>query len=545
MANLDRIVEQIAFGAETPKPAPSLGLYLAPDVVYLSETHLNAGKLVVDHMVRIPIPTDGKPLSATATMNADFLANTAKISGLIRQSMSQLRWKSKNVRVTLSHHLGLLRYFSMPTTERRFLRSAVPIEAKKYIPIPFDMLAHDFLAAPLPPDAAGKQRTGVLIAVTQKKNIANIQALMTALGLKLTGLEVAPCSVLRLWQTVDPPKGAAPYAHVHIDGGNVRIMVVDRSIPVFFREVFLPQDAELSDSRKIDLPGCLAFVQKQLGLAGVSRLGVSGNLAGLPALTEAFAAETGLKASIQDMPKLLSVKSGDWGGYASLGASAYSLAPGGETLDLAATDRVGDEERRTARDILAVGVAAAVFFAGAGALKSATYTYRAQELHQYQKQLDPTVALSLQGLDSPGIDAMLLEMQGQLDQLRSVSAGGRRPKISAVLKAIVDSMPEKVWLEHVTINNPVQNDDKTPFDILLGAHAQDRTVADEQALAYQFKEALIRDPRLGKDFEIMFALQKDGAGPGLDENQSGLDPKALSAKLEKRTSFEIELKARR
>ncbi len=551
MANLDQLVQSIAFGSETPKAASSLGLYLGPDVIYLSETHMSGGKLVVDHMVRIPIPApaDGKSAGATATMNTDFLSDPAKIAGLIRQSMSQLRWKSKNVRVTLSHHLGLLRFFPMPLMERRFLRSAVPLEAKKYIPIPFDMLQHDFQAAKLPPDAAGKQRLGVLIAVTQKKNIANVQGLLTALGLKLTGLEVAPCSVLRLWGAADPQKDAAPYAHVHIDGGAVRIMVVDRGVPVFFREVFLSQDAGLSDLRKIDLSGCLAFVQKQLGLGGVSRLRVSGAIANLNAMADAFGEETGLKTSVQDMPKLLSVKSGDWGGYASLGASAFSLNPETAPLDLAASDRVTDEERQTARDILIAGALAALFFAGAGLLKSATYTYRAQELHQYQRKLDPAVGASLKGMDAAAIDAMLKDMQAQLDQLRAVTAGSRRLKISTVLREIIGAMPDKLWLEHITITNALlgAGSDKNPFDVLLGGHVQDKTVADEQALAFQFKEALIRNPVLGKDFEITISVQKVSTGPEMDDgaNQSGLDPKALSEKLEKRTQFELELKMKR
>ena len=544
MATLDQIVEQIAFGAETQKPSSSLGLYLGPDVVYLSETHLDGGKLVVDHMVRIPIPADGKNPGATATMNTDFLADPVKIAGLIRQSMSQLRWKSKNVRVTLSHHLGLLRYFAMPAMDRRFLRSAVPIEAKKYIPIPFDMLAYDFQAARLPPDSAGKQRMGVLIAVTQKKNIAHVQGLMNALGLKLVGLEVAPCSSLRLWQAVDPQKSPAPYAHVHIDGGSVRIMVVDHDLPVFFREVFLGQDADVSDTRKIDLSGCLSFVQKQLGLGGISRLRVSGSLANLAGMADAFAAETGLEASIQDMPKLLSLKSGEWGGYASLGASVFSLAPKSESLDLAAFDRVSDEERRTARDILIFGAAAALFFAGAGLLKSATYTYRSQELHQYQRKLDPDAALALQGLDSASIDAMLRDMQTQLEQLRAVMAGGRHLKISEVLKEVIEAMPEKLWLEHITINNPIVGDDKVPFDVLLGGHVQDKTVGDEQSLAYQFKETLIKSPRLGKNFKITISVQRVGNDSDFDANQPGLDPKGLADKLEKRTQFELELQAK-
>jgi hypothetical protein len=541
MSKLDNLVQELAFGAEPGKGAPCLGLYLGPDVVYLSESHVVAEKLVVDHMVRIPIPSDGKGPGATATMNTDFLADPAKIAGLIRQSMSQLRWNSKNVRVTLSHHLGLLRYFAMPAVERRFLRSSVPLEAKKYIPIPFDVLSYDYSASPLPPDAGGRPRIGILMTVTQKKNIANVQGLLALLGLNLVGLEVAPCSVMRLWQAADPQKDGSAYAQVHIDGGSVRVMIVDRGAPVFFREVFLGQDASLSDMRKIDLSGCLSFVQKQLGLAGVTRLRVSGNLPDLSGLADAFGVETGLSVSIQDTPKMLSLKSGDWGGYASLGASAQPPASVPPPLDMAAIARVSDEERRTARDIFIAGAAGVLFFAGAGLLKSATYTYKARELHRYQKKLDPDVALSLSGLAPSAIDAELKDMQLQLDQLRGVIADSKQLKISAVLKEIIDAMPEKLWISHLSITNDLLAGHEKPFDVMLHGHAQAKSVAEEQALALNFKDSLIRNPMLGKTFEIAIAVHKrDDAGAA-----AAPDSKALAEMLEQRTQFDLELKAKK
>jgi Tfp pilus assembly protein PilN len=547
MSKIDEIVEQIAFGQQGPKNASSLGLYLSPELIYLSESHLKDGKLVVDHLVRIPIQNDVmKKGGATATMNTDFLEDPVKIASLIKQSMSQLRWNSKSVRVTLSHHLGLLRYFTMPAMDKRFLKGAVPLEAKKYIPIPFDVLAHDFMASPLPPDAAGKPRLGIVIAVTQRKNISNVQGLLDSLGLKMDGLEVAPLSVLRLWQAIEPPKDATSYLHVHIDGGNVRVMVVERGSPVFFREVFLNADASPSDLRKIDLMGCLSFVQKQLGLNTVSRVRVSGNLANLEEMRNAFAEDTKLPAVIQDTPKLLSVKSGDWGGYSALGASAHTLIPTVSILDMAATQRLTEDEKQTARDILILGLVGAIFLAGAGLLKSATYTYRAQELHQYEKKIDPDVKASLTGMDPLAIDTLLRDMQAQLDQMRAVTgATARHPKISVILKAIIDVMPDKIWLDHLSITNPLMGADKQAFDITLRGHAQDATLASEQALAFQLKDALTRDPMLGKTFEISLSLQKTAGSDESAGPQNGLDPHALAEKLEERTLFSLELKGKK
>ncbi len=546
MSKFDDLIERLAFGTDPGKGGPCLGLSLAPDVVYVAESRAVAGKLVADHLVRIPIPSDGKGPSATATMNMDFLEDPAKIGGLIRQSMSQLRWRSKDVRVTLSHHLGLLRYFALPAMDRKFLRSAVRLEAKKYIPIPFDILAHDYSTSPLPPDAGGRQRLGVLIAATQAKSVATVSGLLASLGLNLVGLEVAPCSVLRLWQAVDPQQDASSYAHVHIEGGNVRVMVLERGVPVFFREVFLGQDTGLSDMRKIDLPGSLSFVQKQLGLPAVTRLRVSGNRPDLPGLAGAFAQETGLSVSTRSMSQLLSVKSDDWGAYAALGASAPSPASASPPLNLAASGRVTDEERQSARDILLAGVVAALFFAGAGLWKSATYTYKAQELHRYQKKLDPVIALSLAGLTPPAIDALINDMQRQLGQLQAVGASGRNRQISSVLKEVIAAMPEKLWIEHLSIMADLMATDR-PFEVVLRGHAQGQSVAEEQALAFSFKESLVKNPLLEKSFEVSMSVQKTknaDSDPGAPP-KAAPDTKALAEMLERRTQFELELKAKK
>jgi hypothetical protein len=538
---LDDMIEQLAFGKQTPKPAPCLGLYLSPDVIYLSETHKGKdGKLVVDHLVRIPIPSEGKNPTATATMSTDFLADPLKVAGLVRQSMSQLRWNTKSVRVTLSHHLGLLRYFVMPAVDNRFLPSAVPLEAKKYIPIPFDVLAHDYQALPLAPDATGKPRLGVLIAVTQKKNIANVEGLLKSLDLTLDGIEVAPLSVLRLWQAVDPAKDPAPFLHVHMDGGSVRIMVVEKGVPVFFREVFLGETATLDDLRRIDLPGCVSFVQKQLNMAGLARLRVSGNLPDLEAFKNAFSQETGLPAVIQDMPKLLSVKSGDWGGYAALGGSGHLLFPSESRVDLVAQDRITDEERRTARDIILGGAVLAGLLAVTGVFKSLTYNYKARELRRYR--VDPDIKATLAGMDESDMQRRLADMKKQLDALKAVTATGR-PDLSTVLREIITQMPTKIWLDHITITSPLMGADKDPMQVTLRGHAQDASVSLEQNLVFQFNDTLQRST-LGKDFDIQLTLTKQGGSDAAAAGVPGMDPKALAEKLEGRTSFILDLRSK-
>lgn len=540
-ANIDQLIDTLAFGKSKPQSGPCLGLYLSPEMLYIAETRPGkGGAITVDHLVRIPIPPDSKAAATgTMTMSTDFLADPAKIGGLIRQSMSQIRWNSKNVVVTLSHHLGLLRYFPMPPMDRRFLATSVPIEAKKYIPIPFDALAHDFQVEMMPPDAAGKPRLGVLIAVTQNKNLANISGLLSSLGLNLVGLEVAPCSVLRLWQAVEPAKGPAPFVQAHFDGGNIRIMICDRGLPVFFREVFMGATASLSDQRKVDMTGCLSFAQKQLGMTGISKIKLSGTPATLGPWKEAFATETGVPVEIQDTAKLLSIKGGDWGGYAAIGASTRASVSSSVTIDLATTDRVGVDERQVARDIIIAGAALSIFIALVGIFQLTTYSHRAKELNNYI--VAPDVKAALQGLRPVDIDLKLVEMKDQLARLQAIT-GNKRQTLSTVLRQVVELMPDNMWLTKIVVLNPLASD-KAVLELSLSGRIRGATGAEEQDTAFQFKEILIKDTALGAAFNVQMSLQGKAASPEIAG--AGLDPEALARKQESRTEFVIELKGKR
>ncbi|HBT62733.1 MAG TPA: hypothetical protein DEB40_13420, partial [Elusimicrobia bacterium] len=421
--NWEPLVERLAFGNKRRELSSCLGLYFSPETIYIAETRLaKDGKLAVDHLVRIPVPVpEGKAGAlATGTLNTKFLTENQRLGALIRQSMSQIRWNSKHVMVTLSHHLGLLRYFTMPGIERRFWKSAVPVEAKKYIPIPLDQLRYDYQVVPLPADAGGRSRQGALVAVTQKQNLASISAMLEGLGLTVAGMEVAPCSVLKLWQTLGKGSQAGPYCQVHFDGGSVRILVADRGFPVFFREVFLGAEANISDQRKVDLGGCVAFAQKQLGVGAISQIWLSGSGANLSVWKDAFSRSLSLPVMLQDTPALLGIKGGDWGGYAAIGASLHFQASSAMTLDLGDVGRSSDEEKQTARDLLVAGGGLTALFLILGLFKLGLYEFRARELHSLQRNAE--IEAVFQNKIPEEINGMFKSMREQLDLTKEICA---------------------------------------------------------------------------------------------------------------------------
>ena len=542
--SIDKLIDQLAFGQTGVRVSSCLGMFLSPEAVCLAQSHVAGGKAVVDALVRIPLsPPAGGAIRATATassgtLNADFLADNDKIGPLLREAVSQTRWNTKHVFVTLAYQIGLLRYFTMPAVERRFWKSSVPLEAKKYIPIAFDQLNYDFQVIPLEPDPGGRSRQGALVAVTQKKNIASINELLEGAGLNMVGIEVAPCSVMRLWDLLEKGKDGRPYCQVHFDAGSIRILVADKGIPVFFRDVFLGEEPAVSDLRRLDLGGCIGFAQKQLGVGAMSEVRLSGSGVELAAWQEAIAQEVAAPVEVQDIAGMLAIPSGDWGSYAAIGASARFTAPSPTVLDVGQVGKVSADERRTARDIFIVSAAVALWFLSCGLIQGFLCRRDLKELARYKRP--PDIEMAFAGKPVAAIEEMIASLRAQVEVAQGLQA--QSSKATAILKDVIDSLPDKVWLTRISLSNPILK--KNPAgdqEMSLAGHCVGPTPGDERDLAYEFKERLLKSPVVGKffsDIQISYA-----AKPIPENTNQTLDPDALARMVEERTAFEITAKA--
>lgn len=541
---LEDIIETISFGQTAPKVSHCLGLYLSPETIYIAQTRLEkaGGRPVVEHLLRVPVPPPEGAESKTGglgatTLNTNFLGDNARLGALLKQSMEGVKWKSRYAMVTLSHHLGLLRYFTMPVIDRPFWKTAVPLEAKKYIPIPFDALTYDYQVIALPAEAGGKPRQGALIAVTQRKNLANIKILLEGLGLTLCGMEVAPCSVLRLWQGLEKEAEAGPYSQVHFDGGSVRILMADKGVPMFFREVFLGPEASLADQRKVDLGNCLSFAQAQLGVGKLASVRVSGGEPVLAQWREAFAKETNLPVAVQETASLLGVKKGDWGGYAAVGASLKFIGSRTMTLDMGGVGRVTDEERRVAKDILLLALVLSGVLAFVGLFREALYRVKARELSQYKR--DVGVEAVFANRSGPEIEGMIRAMREQSEAVGVLGQEG--VKVSGILREIVESLPEKAWLTLLDLNNPLQRADRLAPEMRLVGHAVGASKQEEQDLYFQ----IVNNLRQGKVIKALFADVNGNFDHAKGEvDMTSLSPNAFEEKREKRTEWRVRAGAK-
>ncbi|OGR86323.1 MAG: hypothetical protein A3J74_11440 [Elusimicrobia bacterium RIFCSPHIGHO2_02_FULL_57_9] len=534
-AALNDLIENLAFGKGGAKISSCLGLYLSPDAAILAESDVGSGRPVVQNLVKIPLPNKDAGKQSTLT-SLDFLSDIGKIAAVIKGPLSQRSWGTKNVTVTLSHQTGLLRYFAIPMIGRQFLKTAVPLEAKKYIPISLDTLSYDYQVQELKDGRTDNPKLGVLMAVCQKKAVGHIEDLLEALDLHLTGIEVAPCSVLRMWLALNGDHGKAACL-VHVDRGEIRVVLTKDGLPMFTRELFMGAEAALSNLRKLDLPGCLAFAQKQLCLGPLAQARISGSGVDLAAWRQAVSQELGTAAQVEDSNARLGLKEANWGIFSAVGASLKFRTKTAITLDLGRIGRISDEENQTAKLILAVAGALALWFALGGLFNMARHHFQMKEMSFYQR--DET---ALNNKTPAQIAEMIKGMQAQADLLRNVE--GSAPKITTLLKEIVDNLPPGTWLTKILIQNPLlgagQAGDR--LEMLLEGYAAAASPDEERDLIFQFKAQLSGADFMGKFFKD---IQPSVVVNPVAQSRGDMNPQDYARKRERRTSFMINAKALR
>ncbi|MFH1723141.1 MAG: hypothetical protein ABII00_00825 [Elusimicrobiota bacterium] len=519
-------IEQLSFGRSLPRMDSCLGLFLSPELIFLTEVRMKEGRPEVLHLLRLPVPGEAasKQTKVVGTLNTDFLSEPDKTVEVLQKAMSDVKWRSKHLMVTLSHHFGILRYFTLPAIDRRFWNTGVPVEAKKYIPIPFDSLDHDFQVRPVAPGPDKRPRLGSLFGVTHKKNLVGIRTLAGKLGLTLVGTEIAPCSVERLWDTLEADAESAPYAQVHFDGGHIRILVSEGGLPIFFREVILPEGASVMERRKIDLHGCIDFTRKQLGAPAPANVRISGQVADRKAWQAAFGQDTGQAVAVQETDRMLGIRGSQWGAYAAIGAGLRHLAATPLTLDLSAVGRINDEDRRAATAILALSAVVASVFLLLGGYRYSIVNYKARALSGLQQETG--VYEVFRGKTASDIESMIMEMRDKANSFGALTA--RQIPLTKILEVLAENIPDSAWIKMLKYENPLAMEGlKTPRTLAIEGSVADQSRAMEQDIGYRFEEGLGKDARFNEAFpvrqpniDVPRAMEGEGLpGPGAPKQE--------------------------
>lgn len=537
MSKLEQLVEQLAFGRTRPRLASCLGLYVSEDALYLAEVRMGVDKPIVSHLLRVPIAAKpGKDTKIAGTLNSETLAEADRLAELLKPAIAQSRFQSQHVAVTLSNQFGLLRYFTLPRIDRRYWKTAVPAEAKKYIPLPFENTVQDFqvLDAVANGDA---RRLASYFAITYKSNYDGIKALLDKVGLKLAGLEISSVSVSRLWgRLTGTPSDPSSYTYVHLEPLVARILISERGMPVFSREVPITGDPKL-DQRKIDLSGCLDFCRKQLSIEPSHQIWLTSE--GGPDLAvwkESFAQETNISVELKNPSQALGLKQGGWGAQAAIGASLRGLIESPLTLDLDPSNKVRDDDRRAAFSMMRLAAVISGFFMAMGLL-SAVNAWMTSSKVRVLRQKTGMIA-AFEGKTADQIQTMIQRMESSAGAF-----GGyvnRKVKLTYVLEDIADSVPNALWITDIQAQNSIGSGGgmaaQSGAALKIAGQVQGESSGMEQDTAILFKNTLQKSERFQKVFNC--------AGPAIQADLGAKDGQMIRdgelLQKEAGTSFNIE-----
>ncbi|HOW90154.1 MAG TPA: hypothetical protein PL037_07710, partial [Elusimicrobiales bacterium] len=249
-----------------------IGIYISPREICMAQTRLaGSARLEPEHLVHIPTDFPAKSgLLRPLSLNNDFFSEKAAWVGALQTAIGKVDWSASRAVVTLSPQFSILRYFVMPAVDKRFWNKSIPIESRKYIPVSFDEVVYDFSTCLLD----GGKKLGVLFGLTQRKSVEFVLNALKAGGVETEAVEIAPCSLERLFSFLDPQEHASK-GYVHFSGSVSHTLFSNHGFPVLYRETDYETSTTLSETRRLDLKGAVQFVDrfggseyKQLMLSG-------------------------------------------------------------------------------------------------------------------------------------------------------------------------------------------------------------------------------------------------------------------------------------
>ncbi|MBI4051778.1 MAG: pilus assembly protein PilM [Elusimicrobia bacterium] len=489
-------LSQVFLGQSRLQLNSCLGIYFGQDSATIVVAQKKGGRPVLKQRLKVPFPAlpgrreDAAP---SAALKTSFVSDPAPLAAALEKAMEKISWSGKQVVVALSSQFSILRYFSMPMVEKRFWHRAIPLEAKKYIPVPLEEVAYDFhVTVWRMPD--GKQRLGILFGVVYKKVLEGVKEIVEKMGLVLAGVEPASSSAGRFLGGLGSLSSEG-VIRVHFDPAIAYILVSHQGIPVLSREVVLGEDIHGGERKRLDLAGGLDFVKKQIGGASFKSVRITG--VDVEMWKAHVASESGLPVEVEDITSVLGVKEGEWGALAGAGAAWKYLIPPAGDLDLTASGRVSEEEKTAVFTIWACGMALAGFFFLLGLVNWGLIYFKKQELTHLLRKTKAIEAF--QGQKPEQIQTMVQEMRDQVNILEGFLS--EEGLVYKKMQQLADNIPEGVWVKNFKYSFPMDTaiTGRANKSLNIAGEVSSSDATQEVSLVNEFKKALDRDKDFHKD----------------------------------------------
>ena len=215
---------------------PVAGLVIRPGAVELLA--MEGRRVAVS--VRVPIEGDGpEPLSRA-----------------VQQALAQGRLKTKRLAVAVEHPGVLFRSFTLALLPKTEWEAAIPFEARRYLPFKTESLVWDYHAIQHP---EAKQME-VVFAAMPRDAFQVVQEALAAAGLQPSVIEPRSVSLARLAQAIPGAAPDEPVCLVDVEQEAAHLAIVKHGVPYLSRDISLlpkaaPAAAEGAPEPGADGPG--------------------------------------------------------------------------------------------------------------------------------------------------------------------------------------------------------------------------------------------------------------------------------------------------
>ena len=472
-----------------------LGIYIGLEEMYIAQTARKDGGIVLESLVRVPIPAVDRTLIKPLELNEGFFAMNNWTEAL-NKVMSKKKWKTNRVVVSLAPAFCLLRHFVVPTLiPRKMWKSSIPLQARRYIHFPFEKAEYAYNVYEFETAATKQKRLGVVFVMTTKLILERLRKGLKGCGLDLVSVEPSSLSLARTFNDSDKEAigdGGRIYSFFGKDMAN--FVFLNENVPVLLREVEISGSIP-AERRRFEITNCTEFIAKQLEKDPFEEAVIAGVDA--DQWISALEAESKKPVRKWNLSEVYGVEMRSAGEIASVGGSIKFFDQKTPDIDFTKGNRLSGYEYNACVMAWKIAVLAVIVLA---VLIGKAYWHMhavSSELNNAQRS-QKTKIEDFNGLTASQIQTNLSRIQSQNSSLQGL-VDGESP-ITPLLVDLVNSIPSEVWITKLSYARPFPSSSNAAGSITLEGYIKSSTKdgRDDLALGNKFKDSFVRQPNTKK-----------------------------------------------
>jgi len=428
-----------------------LGVYISPKEICIAQVKIGKdSRPEPEHLIKFPTDFPVKEgMQRPLSLNNDFFSEKAAWVAPFKQAVKKISWSTSSVVVTLSPQFAILRYFVMPSIERRFWSKSIPLESKKYIPVSFEEVVYDFNAIP----AEGGKKLGVLFGLTQRKSVEFITETLKGAGLTLAALEINSASMERLFGFTDAKDHDAK-GYIHFAENSTLMLFSHGGYPVLYRETESDSGGTMSERRRLDIKGAIQFVDRYVGGKDYKTIMLSGDGAeAWKGAAEKEAAPT--PVGVWDIAKACSLKDNDAASLFAIGAALRDRAPAKLTLDISGITGALVLEKQVQGYVWNITFILGGFLLFLSLISETRLLMMSSAISSLNNKVIDFP--ELQGMDPDSLKKKIDGIQTNVKVLSTLVTD--TDAVAPKLSAIAERIPVELWLTDIHYANPLSVSD--------------------------------------------------------------------------------------